>query len=50
MKDIQAALVPGLLALVGVRLASMIAPASAGWQLIAGAGGAIAGVMIAKHV
>lgn len=50
MNEIKAALVPGVLALVFSRLAAMIAPSSQGWQLIAGAGGAIAGVMVSKHV
>lgn len=50
MNEIKSCIVPGLLALVGSRLAAMIAPASSGWQLIGGAAGAIGGVFLAKKL
>jgi hypothetical protein len=50
MNEIKKCIVPGLLALVGVRLASMVAPASQAGQLIAGAAGAIGGVFLATKL
>lgn len=50
MNEIKAAIVPGLLALVGVKLVSMVAPASSTGQLIGGAIGAIGGVFLAKKL
>lgn len=50
MNELKASLLPGLLAYVGVRAASMFAPSSTPWQLAGGIGGAIFGVFISKKI
>lgn len=49
MNDIKAALVPALLAFVGVRAASLVATSQAG-QIVGGIVGAGAGIILAKKL
>lgn len=49
-KAIKAALVPGLLALAGVRVSEMLGFKSKSSQFLAAAAGAIGGVMLASKV
>jgi hypothetical protein len=49
-KKLLAALAPGLLAFVGVELASLFGFSSTAARVIAGAAGAVGGVMLANEL
>jgi hypothetical protein len=50
IKAARVALVPGLLALVGVRASEVLGIKSQSWKLLAAAAGAIGGVMLASKL
>lgn len=50
MNELKAALIPGLLAYVGTRAASMFAGTSQAGQVLGGIAGAVAGIILSKKL
>ena len=50
IKAAQAALVPGILALVGVRVSEVLGITSNSWKMLAAVAGAVGGVALASKL